>query len=698
MVNPLEDSKNKAKEAMGEISKGMEGLNKAAGIFDKTVLHIAGSLARLALPTAVIEDTAKLQELSFKLTRDVMGQTDIIGNAVLRTMGDAAMETTKFGVGLDENLQLMKEINDVMQTNTLLSDQQVVNMQLLARTAGVTSSEIVPIVEGFRSIGVGTDDAIENIESMQKQARSYGINVGQFIKGIGANIKLLSSYNFKDGVDGLSRMVAKAQALRIDVGKTIDFADSLMDPEKAIETAAGFQMLGGAIGDLGDPFKLLQMAQTDAEGLQDAVLNMAESAVVFNEETGEFDIPVNEMYRLREAANLAGMSYQEMTDTAFKAAERTKKLDLMDTTSVPEEFKELVTNMSNLKGGKLEVAIPVYDELTGGIKTLTKGVDELDNKDFEALQKQEAINNMDMKDIAVRQMTALELMAGMDASAKAATVKIGVNTKGVTDALGALDAYAKVTKDALDESLSSQSLEVYGSALTEALATGFREEDAVLHFKNAASHIATTMYSHIKDLPIDIDRELPETNMLKGQNIFGALVTAAAGAEGELDKVAKKLEGLIPAGALSAFTSSKVAITGIGEAWNKMVDKAKSTVLGALDDVTSGVPNTSPDTKPAGDFISRPGMGVQRFRKDDIIMGGTNLFGGMDKLSDFVMNNINNENNNNTSGEIKLIGEGQITVNIEGNKSDIDINTLLKNPEFTSGIVKQINNTNNTYS
>jgi hypothetical protein len=70
----------------------------------------------------------------------------------------------------------------------------------------------------------------------------------------------------------------------------------------------------------------------------------------------------------------------------------------------------------------------------------------------------------------------------------------------------------------------------------------------------------------------------------------------------------------------------------------------------------------------------------------------------MDKLSDFVMNNINNENNNSTSGEIRLIGEGQITVNIEGNKSDIDINTLLKNPEFTSGIVKQINNTNNTYS
>ena len=59
---------------------------------------------------------------------------------------------------------------------------------------------------------------------------------------------------------------------------------------------------------------------------------MAEGAAVFNEETGEFDIPVTEMYRLREAAKLAGISYQDMTQTAFKAAERTKKLDMLGTT------------------------------------------------------------------------------------------------------------------------------------------------------------------------------------------------------------------------------------------------------------------------------------------------------------------------------------------------------------------------------
>ncbi len=36
----------------------------------------------------------------------------------------------------------------------------------------------------------------------------------------------------------------------------------------------------------------------------------------------------------------------------------------------------------------------------------------------------------------------------------------------------------------------------------------------------------------------------------------------------------------------------------------------------------------SQDKKVAEDFISRPGMPIQKFRKDDIIIGATNPFGG----------------------------------------------------------------------
>ena len=52
--------------------------------------------------------------------------------------------------------------------------------------------------------------------------------------GINKNLKLMTSYNFKDGVKGLSNMVAQAQSLRIDMSTTVSLADKLMSPEAAI--------------------------------------------------------------------------------------------------------------------------------------------------------------------------------------------------------------------------------------------------------------------------------------------------------------------------------------------------------------------------------------------------------------------------------------------------------------------------------
>ena len=133
-------------------------------------------------------------------------------------------------------MAVFKEINTIMQRNTLLTAEQQTNMALLARNSGVAAGDIATMVEAFDTIGVGTDEAISNISMMQQEARSFGINVGQFMKNIGSNIKLLNSYNFKNGVEGFTKMVAKAQALRIDFNKTVSLADSLLSPETAIET------------------------------------------------------------------------------------------------------------------------------------------------------------------------------------------------------------------------------------------------------------------------------------------------------------------------------------------------------------------------------------------------------------------------------------------------------------------------------
>ena len=153
-------------------------------------------------------------------------------------------------------------------------------------------------------------------------------------------------------------------------------------------------MLGGEVGKLSNPFELLRMAQTDISGIQDSIVQMAASTATFNEETGEFDISVGNLYKLREAASKVGMSYQEMTELALNAAKKTKKLEFIDKfTNVSEDQKELIANLSQFEGGELKIKL-------AGEKDLLN-IQELTSTQIEGLQSyQEKLGQTD-KELAV---------------------------------------------------------------------------------------------------------------------------------------------------------------------------------------------------------------------------------------------------------------------------------------------------------
>jgi hypothetical protein len=625
-----------------EATDAVEGLNRAVSLADANVGKILGNLGKaLASPGTVLQETAKLQDLSYKLARESMGNAHAIGDALNSTMAEATYMTAEFGVSLDDNLNLMKQINEVMQVNTLLTSEQITGMQVLAKNAGVTSAEIVTITEGFATMGQGTDYAIEKIGEMQEMARSYGINVGQFMKGIGQNIKMLSSYNFKDGIEGFSRMVAKAQALRMDVSKTFSMAEGLLEPEKAIETAAGFQMLGGAVGDLGDPFKLLHMAQTDAEGLQDSIIDMAESATVFNEKTGEFDIPVTEMYRLREAAKLTGMDYQTLTETAIKSAERTKKLDMIGGMGYDEETADLIANMGEIKGGRVQIAMKAEDD---NGQEIIKMVDaaNLTSTQLEQLAKQQNKENMSQEDIARGQLSALETLKGAVDGSKAMTVVMGTKTKGVTDALDSAKAYGQTLNEELDKVFSPENISDYGSSLTAAIKAGFENEDLNKAFTQSTGRMVGELISSFENAPTLMKQKLEEDNVFKDMNFNEAIgnlmgqigagingLTAGA-AQGLIDTIVSSL-GLNDA-QKTALENNFKTVENTMDSFTTVMSNVATFLVGlgvdSLDDWIAGDPGTGPGTAPtASDFIWRPGEPVQHFDEDDLLIGGTDLMG-----------------------------------------------------------------------
>jgi len=465
-----------------------------SAILDATqyLTQYGNELKKLANPLQYLQDIVNLEDSVTSSIRSSMGLTRDVSELLLDNMAEIGLELGKYNIDNSRALTIFENINDVLKRNTYLTNEQSVSLLVLAKNADLTEMEIAQMVESFDTLGYGINDSIEMMSDMQKQARLNGLNVNEYMKEASKNMKTLNSYNFKDGVEGFTRMVTKAQELRIDFGQTIKFAEDLMDPQKAIETAAGFQMLGGAIGDLGDPFKLLYMAQNDVEGLQDAMIDMTKSVVTFNEETGQFDIPVTEMYKLREVAKLTGKSYQDLADEAIKAASKSKKLEFLDmNANFSDDEKNLISNLAKFEGGELMVTLPGQDEAIS--------VAELTPEKIEELRKQQQIAMLSEREIAEKQLSTLDQMNANLETIKNIRIAIGANTPALIDFNELFGAAAKTSMNILTESFNKENITELSSSLSGWLASGLSNDDAKNNFIDAGLKIKNEIVTGLID-------------------------------------------------------------------------------------------------------------------------------------------------------------------------------------------------------
>ena len=156
----------------------------------------------------------------------------------------------------------------------------------------------------------------------------------------------------------------------------------MLDPEGAIDLAAQLQVIGGAAGDLTDPFKLMYMATNDLEGLQDAIIDTAAASATFNKETGQFGFSPDQRRQMRDQAEAMGLSWEEFSETAIQAAKRTEVFSQLSfTDSISETDKELIASMSEIgKDGTAKISIPGITEMVD-VANITDGQMELLRKE-----------------------------------------------------------------------------------------------------------------------------------------------------------------------------------------------------------------------------------------------------------------------------------------------------------------------------
>lgn len=430
---------------------------------------------------AVKDSFAKLQDSIFdfedqvsRVNRQVLGQGSIYAKSMREQFAKATMDVLQIGGNLDDVANTFSTINKVMGKNTMLSAQELSNMVAIQKSAGITAEEMGSLIEAFDSIGVGVEGAVSSIDDMAAKARSLGLNVNTFLSTTAKNLKLVNSYGFKDGVEGLTRMVARAQALRIDMTSVKGLAADLLNPEKAIELAAEFQNLGGAIGALGDPFQLMNMGQNDMEGLQNAIIDATKASVQFNSQTKRFEISALEMRRLRAFASATGQDYEQLADSAVRAAKETQAFEDIKFLDVDSDKKQLVANLAKLnKEGKLEIQLPNMDKAVELTQLTAKQVEDA----YGQLKKQDEENQMSAIDIARAQLSTLEQIVvalRTPAGKLAANIAGGQNYERATQNVRNL---SQQVQEGLETLLTEENYESISNLLTQKISNTLEQID-----------------------------------------------------------------------------------------------------------------------------------------------------------------------------------------------------------------------------
>ena len=410
---------DKTAENLAAGKSTIEGLTQAYTDFEQ---YVAGSDV-LGIFKNIEKTMIGMMNQSMALQRSMGG---VINNtaAFQERLNAVYKATVDIGGTFSDVTDAVQGIADGMGKVVSPSTETVQKMVELSQATQMTTKEIGGMVAEMVRFGGTQSQAVDAISKIAKEGRQAGLSGKQYTTEIGKNLKNLSGFGFKSGVEGLKGMVKQAMLLRTNIEAigTMKVQDSVLEPEGAIELAANFQMLGGAVGKLADPFQLMYMAQNDVEGLQKELVNSTKAAMTFNKTTGNFDIATEDMYRLRQQAKLTGANLEDLVNTGREAAKLDYIKEKFDLSGLPEEQQNLISQLATIgKDGSLTVDIPGYGEIKAAnqeqLKTALSSAEAQ-----KALADYQSNQGKSDRQLAEAQLTVSERQAATQNEIKAAVI------------------------------------------------------------------------------------------------------------------------------------------------------------------------------------------------------------------------------------------------------------------------------------
>ncbi len=436
-----------------EISESVTSGNAMSLIRDDSGFLSPDKMAENILQAGYGQITAEYQNQK-RLLEDINKSTGLTGQLSrdYRTEIEAAgPRLAQLGISYET---LAESAKSLLQNSGRFN---IVNQETFERAGAVGQAfvgnmlKLVEMVPEFEKVGIGTKGTIDSVERAGKSSLTLGLNSQKVAEGLKTNIGLLNQYGFQKGIDGLTRMVQKSIEFKLSMESVASVAEAVFTPEKALDVAANLQVLGGAIGDFNDPLKLMYMATNNVEGLQDAIINAASSLATYNQEQGRFEVTGVNLRRVREMAAALGMDYKELSKTAIATQERLSAKEMLSGLGIQDEDKEFLTNLSQMKDGKMTIDISGSKKLQEAFNGLQEvSVDRLtDTQAQTLLQYRDEFKELSTNQIVRNQASDIEnIRRDLSFLVKSVALTGTRAVKELADKLGInLKTYADATQE-----------------------------------------------------------------------------------------------------------------------------------------------------------------------------------------------------------------------------------------------------------
>ena len=420
-----------------EVSKsGISELSEDNNIDINSYLKATAALAKTGDALQFIKEIGGdvLQQIrnEEQLRTDINEQIGITGQ-LSENVRDTIIESTtsalRFGYGMSDVSKMFQSMAEITGRANFMSVETANKSYSVARSFVGSLGDVGRLLGEAEKVGLGASDTLDAIEKTGRSSLGLGLNTKKTTELLKNDLSKLNEYGFRNGIEGLNRMVQKSVEFRMNLGEVFKIADKVMNPDGAIELTANLQVLGGAIGDFNDPLKLMYMATNNVEGLQDALIGAAGGLATYNKEQGRFEITGVNLRRAQEMARQLGIEYKEFAKGAIAAQERLSVVqDLAGKGfGLNEKDTEFIANLSQMKDGKMVLSIPKDAAKEIGVATET-AISDLTQNQIEALKKnQELLEQKPLEDVAREQFSKIKLIQ-MDVNAMANRAIKGLTT------------------------------------------------------------------------------------------------------------------------------------------------------------------------------------------------------------------------------------------------------------------------------